>query len=66
MEIILKTMLRLSYPSTARVIARSISRSAWGGLVKEETVYNILKRLPEVEKLPNGIYALNTEEYKNM
>ena len=58
MEALLRAMERFDVPATSRDVARSISRSAWGGVINETSVINVLNRLPEVELVPGGKYIL--------
>lgn len=58
MEAILCVLLQFRKPATVRDITRSISRSAWGGVIHEETVDALLKRMPEVEYVKWGKYIL--------
>ena len=61
MEAVLDAMSHFTLPATPRDIARTVSRSAWGDLVNEESVDSILKRLPEVEYVQWGKYKLKEE-----
>lgn len=59
MEAILQAMTHFYSPATPQDIARTISRGEWGeGVVNEDTVDSILKRLPEVEYIKWGKYIL--------
>ena len=61
MEAILQAMTHFYTPATPHDIARTISRSAWGGeVVREETVDTFLKLLPEVEYIKWGKYILKS------
>lgn len=59
MKAILEAMTHFYAPATPLDIARTISRSAWGGdVIREDSVDSILKRLPEVEYVKWGKYIL--------
>ena len=59
MEAILQAMTHFYTPATPYDIARTISRTAWGGNnVREESVDTFLKLLPEVEYVKWGKYIL--------
>ena len=58
MEAVLDALRHFEKPATPRDIARTVSRSAWGGVIIEESVDTILKRMPEVEYVPWGKYKL--------
>ena len=61
MEAILQAMTHFYTPATPYDIARTISRTAWGGnIVREETVDSFLKLLPEVEYIKWGKYILKS------
>ena len=61
MEAILQAMTHFYTPASPYDIARTISRSAWGGnIVREETVEAFLKLLPEVEDVNWGKYILKS------
>lgn len=61
MEAILQAMTHFYTPATPHDIARTISRTAWGGeVVREETVDTFLKLLPEVEYIKWGKYILKS------
>lgn len=61
MEAILQAMTHFYTPATPHDIARTISRTAWGGdIVREETVDTFLKLLPEVEYVKWGKYILKS------
>lgn len=61
MEAILQAMTHFYAPATPHDIARTISRTAWGGdIVREETVDTFLKLLPEVEYIKWGKYILKS------
>ena len=60
MEAILQAMTHFYTPATPYDIARTISRTAWGGIVREETVDTFLKLLPEVEYIKWGKYILKS------
>lgn len=61
LEAVLAALEHFDAPATPRDVARTISRSAWGGNVKENSVDTMLKRLPEVECVPCGKYILKTK-----
>lgn len=58
LEAVLAALEHFDVPATPRDVARTVSRSAWGGAVKEDSVDTMLKRLPEVEYIPLGKYIL--------
>ena len=58
LEAVLRAMENFEVPATPRDVARTVSRSAWGGTVHEDSIDTILKRLPEVEYVPWGKYIL--------
>lgn len=58
LEAVLSAMEHFDVPATPRDVARTVSRSAWGGTVQEDSVDTILKRLPEVDYVPWGKYIL--------
>lgn len=58
LEAVLRAMAHFEIPVTPRVVARTVSRSAWGGVIHEDSIDSILKRLPEVEYIPWGKYIL--------
>ena len=61
MEAILQAMNHFYTPATPYDIARTISRTAWGGtVIREETVDTFLKLLPEVEYVKWGKYILKS------
>lgn len=61
MEAILQAMTHFYIPATPYDIARTISRTAWGGnIVREEIVETFLKLLPEVEYVKRGKYILKS------
>ncbi len=61
MEAILQAMTHFYTPATPYDIARTISRTAWGGtVIREETVDSFLKLLPEVEYVKWGKYILKS------
>ena len=63
MEAVLRAMEHFDVPATPRDIARTVSRSAWGGRsVKEDFVDTLLKRLPEVEYVHWGKYILKSKK----
>lgn len=59
---VLNALEHFKVPATPRDVARTVSRSAWGGTVREDSVDSILKRLPEVEYVPWGKYILKTKK----
>ena len=67
MKAILQAMTHFYAPATPHDIARTISRTAWGGsVVREETVDSFLKLLPEVEYVKWGKYILKSRnKYEN-
>lgn len=63
LEAVLVAMEHFDVPATPRDVARTVSRSAWGGgNVKEDSVDTLLKRLPEVEYVPWGKYILKSKK----
>lgn len=62
LEAVLRAMEHFDVPATPRDVARTVSRSAWGGSVLEDSVDTILKRLPEVEYVPWGKYILKSKK----
>lgn len=54
---ILRALRFLRLPATLRDIARTISRTTWGGTIKEEDVKRIISTLPEVTTI-EGRYVL--------
>lgn len=63
LESVLVAMEHFDVPATPRDVARTVSRSAWGGgNVKEDSVDTLLKRLPEVEYVPWGKYILKSKK----
>lgn len=62
LEAVLRAMEHFDVPATPRDVARTVSRSAWGGVVHEDSVDTILKRLPEVEYIPWGKYILKSKK----
>lgn len=63
LEAVLVAMWHFDVPATPRDVARTVSRSAWGGSnVKEDSVDTLLKRLPEVEYVPWGKYILKSKK----
>ena len=62
MEAVLDAISHFYSPATPRDIARTVSRSAWGSDVKEESVDSILKRMPEVEYVKWGKYILKSRK----
>lgn len=66
MEAILQAMTHFYAPATPYDIARTISRTAWGGnVVRVETVDSFLKLLPEVEYVKWGKYILKSRTMPN-
>ena len=63
LETVLAALEHFDVPATPRDVARTVSRSAWGGIVKEDTVDTMLKRLPEVEYIPWGKYILKKNNF---
>lgn len=61
MEAVLVAISHFDLPATPRDIARTVSRSAWGGSVNEDSVDTILKRMPEVEYIKWGKYILKSK-----
>ena len=61
MEAILQAMTHFMVSATPRDITRAISRTTWGGLIKEESVDTLLKRMPEVEYIQWGKYILKSK-----
>lgn len=61
MEAVLAALEHFDVPATLRDVARTVSRSAWGGTIKEDSVDSMLKRLPEVEYIPWGKYILKSK-----
>lgn len=61
LEAVLAALEHFDVPATPRDVARTVSRSAWGGAVKEDSVDTMLKRLPEVEYIPWGRYILKSK-----
>lgn len=61
MEAILQAMTHFMVPATPCDITRAISRTTWGGLIKEESVDTLLKRMPEVEYIQWGKYILKSK-----
>ena len=66
LETVLAALEHFDVPATPRDVARTVSRSAWGGIVKEDTVDTMLKRLPEVEYIPWGKYILKKNEKRGL
>lgn len=62
MEAVLSAISHFESPATPRDIARTVSLSAWGGSVNEDSVDTILKRLPEVESVQWGKYILKSKK----
>ena len=61
MEAILQAMNHFLVPATPRDIARTISRTAWGGdVIREDTVDSFLKRMPEIDYIQWGKYILKS------
>ena len=58
MQVLLATMSRLNIPATAQDISKYISRSAWGGPIKVQTVASLLRQMPEVERIGNEYYFI--------
>lgn len=61
LEAVLAALEHFDVPATPRDVARTVSRSAWGGTVKEDSVDTMLKRLQEVEYIPWGRYILKSK-----
>lgn len=59
---VINAMEHFDVPATPRDVACTVSRSAWGGTVQEDSVDTILKRLPEVEYVPWGKYILKSKK----
>ena len=60
-DAVLKALHHFVKPATPRDIARTVSRSSWGGIIVEDTIEAILKRLPEVEEVNGGMYILKNK-----
>ncbi|MBQ9191705.1 MAG: hypothetical protein IJ142_08965 [Bacteroidaceae bacterium] len=58
MKSILDAIGHFKVPATPFDIARAVSRSVWGEVVKAETVDSYLKLMPEIEYVPWGKYKL--------
>lgn len=64
MAAVINALSHFDVPATPRDVARTVSRSAWGGSVSEDSVDSILKLLPEVECVPWGKYILKDKKHE--
>lgn len=56
-QAVLRAMDYFKLPASIRDIARAISRTAWGALIKEDEVEAIIKMIPKIENV-DGEYIL--------
>lgn len=62
---ILRAITHFENPTTIRNIARTISRTDWGGSVLESDVEVLIKCIPEILNVGNGTYILKEKYHQH-